>query len=315
MKKYYFLFIVVMYAAYGFSQSRPEDFIPRVPSYSTDCEGQSEAYSAKISSLKNDLQAEISRRKSQVKANTKGYDEQAGKNMMKQQGFSVSDADMQKMKSATKEEKMAMANKMLQENQNMSVDEAKNVGKMSKEGQKAWAEGMSTEMMADAQANPGKNQAAQKNNMSMYELIQEQNMLAQKIQAFNGKFSDQMETYEKMRVKASVDYNACEERIRKDFENVINTTLGDSHYEEKVQRHKACWNAFCFPLVSKYKTILDERFEGINKMAKDYYRMDELTNEISKATAGNNKDIVEPGQMFLQELYDYVSDLAIRPQP
>lgn len=56
---------------------------------------------------------------------------------MKQQGMSFSDTDIQKMKTASKEEKRALAEKMMQGNINMSVEEAQKESKISDTGKKA----------------------------------------------------------------------------------------------------------------------------------------------------------------------------------
>jgi len=63
------------------------------------------------------------------------------------------------------------------------MDEAKNMKNMSKEAQEAWAQGYAAEQMAMAQANPGQNQAADKANRSLYELLSEQSSLRIKVTA------------------------------------------------------------------------------------------------------------------------------------
>ena len=64
-----------------------------------------EQFLNKVDKLKTEVEEEITLRKSKSKTNSKGLDEQAAKNMMNQMGYSVSDAEIQKMKTASKEEK------------------------------------------------------------------------------------------------------------------------------------------------------------------------------------------------------------------
>jgi len=272
-----------------------------------------EQFLKKVDKLKTEVSEEITLRKSKTKEKVKGFDEQASKNMMKQSGYSVSDADIQKMKTASKEEKKAMAMAMMQQNMNMSVDEAKKVSKMSKEGQKAWAEGMSTEMMADAQANPDKNKVMQKNNMGMAEMAQEQSQLAQKIQLSSQKFAEQLEEFNKLKEKTRIEYEACLKKVDKEFENKVNHVLGDEYYESIKLQKETCYQIYCGYLTPKYKSILLERFNTIIALGGDFNRMDVLTNELANATTGSKKDVYEPGLMYLEALKEYMEHLEDLP--
>jgi hypothetical protein len=274
-----------------------------------------EQFLKEVGKLRAELEEEITRRKSETKQNTKGMDEQAAKNMMSQMGFSVSDADIQKMKTASKEEKMAMADKMLQQNMNMSVDEAKKVSKMSKAGQQAWAEGMTTEMMADAQANPDKYKAAQKNSMGIYEMTQEQSQLAQKIQLVTRKFDEKLEEFNKLKEKTLNEFEACLIKVAKDYEDKTNFDLGSTYAEAIAMQKNACYQTCCGYLTPKYKAILLERFNDMIALGNDYNRMDVLTNELNNATTGANRMVVEPGLTYLEALLDYTLHLQDLPAP
>jgi hypothetical protein len=274
-----------------------------------------EQFLKQVSKLKTEVEEEITLRKSKSKTNSKNLDEQAAKNMMKQSGYNVSDADIQKMKNASKEEKQAMAMAMMQQNMNMSVDEAKKVSKMSKDGQKAWAEGMSTEMMADAQANPDKNKAAQKNNMTMFELAQEQSQIAQKIQLVTRKFDEQLEEFNKLKEKTLNEFEACLKKVTKDYENKINFDLGSTYAEAIEYQQNSCYQTCCGYLTPKYSSILLDRFNAMIALGDDYNRMDVLTNELASATTGTNKKVIEPGLTYLEALLDYIVHLQELPAP
>ncbi|MBA4407960.1 MAG: hypothetical protein Q8S54_11585 [Bacteroidota bacterium] len=268
-----------------------------------------------VDKLRTEVEEEITQRRNKSKTNSKGLDEQAAKNMMSQMGFSISDAEIQKMKTASKEEKKAMADKMLQQNMNMSIDEVQKVSKMSKAGKQAWAEGMTTEMMADAQANPDKYKAAQKNNMGMFEMTQEQSQLAQKIQLVTRKFEEQLEEFNKLKEKSLNEYEACWRKVDKDYENKINFDLGDTYAEAIEYQKNACYQACCGYLTPKYAGILLERFNDMIALGDDYNRMDELTNELAGATTGTDKRYIEPGLTYLDALLDYIVHLQDLPAP
>ncbi len=306
---FFFLFLNI------FSQHAPDAFLGRMPDVgrlSCNEESNSEFFK-EVYQVKEDLQLEISRRKQESKQATKNFDEQAAKNMMKQQGMSVSDADMQKMKTASKEEKMAMANKMMQQNMNMSIEEAQKAGQMSDAGKKAWAEGMTTEMMADAQANPDKNKVAQKNNMNMFEMAQEQSQIAEKIQAGVSKFEKQLEEFNQLKENKKKEYDACMAAIAKERASRPNKSLGTDNHPDLDKKEKECYQAYCSFLTPEYQTILSNRLSAIMAMADDYYRMDELTNKLAGSASGTKKEINEPGLMYLEELRDYLIHLGHSP--
>jgi hypothetical protein len=295
----------------------PEMVVNRMPAISIIVckkEGRQQ-FLKQVDKLKTEVEEEITRRRDKSKANSKGMDEQASKNMMKQMGYSVSEADIQKMKNAGKEEKKAMAMAMMQQNTNMSVDEAKKVSKMSKEGQKAWAEGMSTEMMADAQANPDKNKAAQKNNMNMFELAQEQSQIAQKIQLVTRKFDEQLEEFNKLKEKNLNEFEACLKKVGKDYENKTNFDLGSTYAEAMEYQKNSCYQNCCGYLTPKYAGILLERLNDMVALTDNYNRLDVLTNELSKATSGTDKKVIEPGMTYLEALSDYIVHLQDLPAP
>ena len=272
-----------------------------------------EQFFKKVDKLKTEVAGEISRRKASAKKNNKGFDEQASKNMSNQAGIPVSNADMQKMKNASKEEKQAMAMDMMNKNMNMPVDEAKKASKMSKEGQAAYGEALSTEMMANAQANPDKNKAANKNNMSMAEKAMEQSQLAQKIQLKSQKFDEQLIEFNKLKEKTKVEFDTCMAKVDREFANKVNHTLGDEYYESIKLQKETCYQTYCGFLTPKYNTILQERFNTIVALGDDYNRMDVLENELASATAGSKKEIYEPGLKYLEALMDYIVHLEDLP--
>lgn len=317
MKTNILLIIFMFFGLVLNAQLKPESVVIEMPVITISvCKKEvREDFLKKVAKLKAELDEEITRRKNETKQNVKGMDEQASKNMMSQMGFSVSDADIQKLKNASKEEKKAIADKMLQESMNMSIDEVKKVSKMSKTGQKAWAEGMTTEMMADAQANPDKYKAAQKKNMGMFEMTQEQSQLAQKIQLVTRKFEEQLEEFNKLKVKSLNEFEACLKKVDKDYANKINFDLGSTYAEAIEYQKNSCYQNCCGFLTPKYSSILLDRFNAMIALGDDYNRLDVLTNELTSGTTGTNKQVIEPGLTYLEALLDYIVHLQDLPAP
>lgn len=272
-----------------------------------------EQFLKQVYKLKMEVDEELTRRKADAKKSKEGFNEQASKNMSNQAGIPVSDADMQKMKNASKEEKQAMAMAMMNQNMNMPVDEAKKASKMSKEGQAAYGEAMSTEMMADAQANPDKNKAADKNNMNMAEMAMEQSQLAQKIQLKTQKFDEELEEFSKLKEKTRIIYNSCLSKIERDYREKESYSLGSEYYESIKMQRETCYQNYCGYLTPKYASILLERFNTIVALGDDYNRLDVLETELASATSGSKKEIYEPGFKYLEALMDYIVHLEDLP--
>jgi hypothetical protein len=315
MKATIVLFIIFVAGFSLSAQKKPESFISDIPLIPNSvCSKESrDQFLTGVFQLNTELSEEISRRKNAAKQNTKGMDEQAARNMMNQMGYSVSDADIQKMKTASKEEKKAMADKMLQQNMNMSMDEVQRVSKMSDAGKQAWSEGITTEMMADAQANPDKYKTSQKTSMGMYEMVQEQSHLAQKIQSEIMKFEEKLAEFNKLKEKAFLEYNKCCDDVDKKYADKVNHFLGDEYAEPKMAEKETCYKNYCGFILPKYKTLLDERFRDLVASGADYNRLDELSNELSIATTGSKNEIFEPGLTYLEALKDYMKHLADLP--
>lgn len=309
------LFIIFFTSFSASAQTKPETFISDMPVITNSvCNYESrEQFLNEVIHLKTELSKEIARRKNSAKQNTRGMDEKAAKNMMNQMGYSVSDADIQKMKTASKEEKKALADKMMQQNMNMSMDEIQRVSKMSDAGKQAWAEGMSTEMMADAKANPDKYKAPQKISMGMYEMTMEQSQLAQKIQAGIMKFEEKLTEFNNIKEKAFLDHNKCCDEIDKKYADMVNHTLGDEYAETIRIQKESCYQSYCGFLIPKYKTLMDERYRDIVASGDDYNRMDVLSNELSSATTDSENETFEPGLTYLEALKEYMNHLENLP--
>lgn len=281
--------------------------IPEIPDAITE-DNIKESYLANLEELRNIVKEEIIKRKKANKENSKGVDMEAAKTMGAEQGFSMSEADIQKMKSKqmSKEEKMAMANKMMQQNYNMSVDEAKDVSKMSKQGQAAYGEAITAEKMAESQANQGREQSTQKKNMNRAELAQEQSDITHRLQADKARFEEKIAEYEKMYETATNDYKNCCRRVKSEYDSKQNTTLGDTYREEENRAFQNCYRGYCNNILPPFKEILSERLAKIKASANDYYRLEEINNQLSQSITGSDKHSNNSGLMYLENLNEYL---------
>lgn len=285
--------------------------IPEIPDAITE-DNIKESYLANLEELRNIVKEEIIKRKKANKENSKGVDMEAAKTMGAEQGFTMSEADMQKMKSKqmSKEEKMAMANKMMQQNYNMSVDEAKDVSKMSKQGQAAYGEAITAEKMAESQANQGREQSTQKKNMTRAELAQEQSDIAHRLQADKVRFEEKIAEYETLYENATKNYKSCCRRVKSEYDSKQNTTLGDTYREEEDRAFQNCYRGYCNNILPPYKNILSERLAKIKASANNYYRMEEINNLLSQSVTGTQKHSQNAGLMYLESLNEYLNYMS-----
>ncbi len=299
------------------AQISPMDIVistPAMPLNINDFKVQDD-FQKKVSVLKDSLANEISRRKEEAKEAGKDMENKMGKQMMQQTGANISAADMQKMKSGkmSKAEKEAMANRMMQQMANMSLDEAKDINKLSPEGKKAYSEGLSTEMMAAAQADPNKNLAQQKRNMNRAELAEEQSAITNRIQAKQSKFEDKLAQYRKNKEIWSIPYNVCLESTHKYIDSHSNVSLG-SDINEGVELQK-CFTAFYNNAAPYYKGMLDERLVDIQALTADYNRLEAIQNMMEYSITGVKKPENKVALMHLEALQEYLSYLRDLPMP
>jgi hypothetical protein len=319
MKRITIFCYALLSSVFSFSQQTPESFLGHVPAIPSNVCGISSAgqksFSVKAEEVSDQIKEAISRRKQEYKDFVGDNKDQMIQNMAGQSGLSA--ADMAKLKNGgqlSQAEAMTLANKMMGEKYNMSVGEAKNLGKMSKEGQKAWAEGYGTEMMADAQANPDKYNKDQKKNKNMYDLASEQTQLAQQIQAEEAKFQNQLE---------EINQKAAEERLKLDVQlaplikesEKINdgegSTAADAArgyafalkiYELRLK--------FCELMTPFYTDFLSRRLLSVKINLPNHYRLQEITDNLTAEQTGIKKGKMTPDLMALESISRYMTLLA-----
>ncbi len=191
MKKIILSLVAISIAVLVSAQTKTADYMKKIPALPRDScnvtKAGAESYKTQISSLEEQLRGEIDNLNEAVDQHMKSNESTAQETAMKQmsQQYGLSEADMEKMKNSknmSAAEKKAMADKMMQQQTNMSMDEVKNLSKMSDAGKKAYAEAYATEAMATSQTDP-KQQAKNENAKNQY-----QSQVASQ-QAINSKMS------------------------------------------------------------------------------------------------------------------------------
>ncbi len=181
----------------GAAQTLTQNYMKEIPALPKDScnvsRSSAETFASRVEALKDKLDQEIESIKEAVDTHMESNAGKAQENMMKQmsQMYGISQEDMDKMKNAknmSAADKQAMANKMMQQQANMTMDEARNLSKMSEAGRQAYAEAYATEAMATAKNDPGQ---AERNNYAgnMYQANVAQQEAYSKINEINNRIA------------------------------------------------------------------------------------------------------------------------------
>lgn len=195
MKKILLIGSFILLCTMAKTQVNPIIVLGKVPEIKLVCGmkyADKQQYMARIRDAEKMVDDELYNRRMAQKAKEKDYRSQAEANVAAQYGLSQSDIDkMKNSKNLTKDERekqrREMADKMMMNSGGISMAEIDQI-KGDTAAQKAWAQGYSTQKMAEQSFDPQKSQNEQKHNMSMYELISIQKNLSDSLSAAESKF-------------------------------------------------------------------------------------------------------------------------------
>jgi len=248
-----------------------------------------EDFAATVAGLEKQLQEELKAINKSVDMHMKANEGSARNNAMKQMSemYGISQADLEKMKNSknmSAAEKQAMANKMMSQQTNMTMDDAKSLGKMSDAGKKAYAEAYATEAMATNQADPqqqAKNDAA----ISQYNLVASQQAINSKVSAVGQRIAalyspiesdperqkmlDRMDAWHNKRMSMTgIDYG----------QGKLMDSLALLIKNEKT--------AYCNKYTQRYHAALRKHLEIIKSSMPDYQSLGNVSAEAIKAQSG-----------------------------
>jgi len=289
------------------AQTTPEAFLavaPTVPSNICSMKSdQKKSFLESNSVFADKLKVEIERRK---KASKEYLDKNSGKikaGTLKQVGFdSTASKNMETMTDA---ERKAMASKMMKEKYNISMEDAQNLKNMTKEQRAAWARTHSAQMMADAQANPGKYQANSNNAMEMIEINKQ-------ITAINQSFTDKDKEFGDRFAKVENDPEGL--KMRKDIqtkESILTSMMGEVSTTEAAKMDKlsaelkSLKKQYCSKFSPQHLVILNDYFAYIKKTMPDYYKFEELQERQFRLQTGTQSPMGEKGLMGIQAIEGY----------
>jgi len=231
---------------------------------------------------------------------------------MKNAGFEG--MDVQKMKNMdtkhmSEAEKKAMIDQLMQQNMNMTYDEAMKLKSKSKDTAyiKGWSKAYSTEQMANA--DPEKLQADALKNKKMFDLLQKQKYLTDKMRAGWDKYTQMFDSLQKVADTARADLD----RQLKPLYAELDGGNIDGDRREAIENQIYRQNmSFCQEYNPRYcKIMFDYKEHLFDVLIKyDYDTLENVQHEIQTYQMGVEDPLYKPGLYALQAVGGYASLLG-----
>lgn len=309
--------LYILYLLFVTTNISAQDLLGKIPAIPTNvCVASNETqkqFEEKISAIIREVDSQIMALKKQSKpdeAKAKGQAEQ----MLKQQGLSQEEIDKMKSKKMTKEEKQAMAEKMMQQYTNMSMAEVNSMKSMSKEGKQAYMEGYAAEAQATAQADAKNNKTSEVNTNNNADVLSQRNELYQNIKTQQ---QDVMLKYEQVEqdsegLKMVGKMNSLRAKISQ-----LVGGGGEGGWIEKDKKEydaaKAELNQlkkdYCQRMSPLYFSALNFHLSNLQSSYNDYQKLDEMTGKIENTIVtigttgkGGNIEYFDWAKSYLQNL-------------
>lgn len=285
------LFFSILFLACNFLQAQnlTDNYlnkIPPIPKESCDIsKAEVETFQEQIGVLDTEIKNQIRLLRQQENAQVKNSEARSKQNAMQQmsQQYGLSQEEMNKMQSGKMSEadKKALANKMMQQQTNMSMGEVQNLGKMSEAGKKAYMEAYGTEAMAtSSQPNAVQKKESEKAKDS-YELMNEQQSVMAKINDASQKIGNLYTAIEKDPKRIQMLANI--EKMQSKFTSMIgaNGGQGDS-MDSLAVKIKNEQNKYCQLFTPQYCNAVNQHFTILTNSLPDQFRLGEITAEMTK---------------------------------
>ncbi|MGE0021728.1 MAG: hypothetical protein AB7S72_18815 [Draconibacterium sp.] len=293
MKSTVLLIVSVLLVNLIHAQSLTSGFLNKIPALPKESCNISktdvEAFQQQVSALDTEIKNQIRVLRQLENAQEKNAEKQAKQNAMQQMSeqYGLSQEEMNKMKNGKMSEadKKALANKMMQQQTNMSMGEVQNIGKMSEAGKKAYMEAYGTEAMATASqptANQKKESEKAKNS---YELMQEQQSVMAKVNAASQKIGNQYAAIETDPKRIEMLDNI--EKMQDKFTSMIGANGGQGETMDslavKIQNEKI---KYCNLFTPPYRDAVNQHLTILKNSFPDQFRLGEITAQLAKAQTG-----------------------------
>lgn len=274
MKRIYIISLFFFIVSSGFSQIRPEAFIDKMPTMPLNLislnEEQQEAYLTKVNEVQKEIKTEIDRRNKNIKAMA------------------------QSMQTQT----------LQQQYRNNNIN-PQQLATMSEQERQAWANAYAKQQLQTIQSSPSAAQKKIEQGEKTYNLIYEQKRLTDSLNIIISRISKEFSDIEEdpQRQESLEKISLLKEKLMKQtgIASKDNTELEMQLNAEKEQYTRT--------YLSRYVTALSH-FESFAKSCLPaYYRLEEITNNLSLLQSGVEISN-ESGGMGLAVVSDYFAYLS-----
>jgi pyruvate/2-oxoglutarate dehydrogenase complex dihydrolipoamide acyltransferase (E2) component len=316
MKKTYIILLAAGLTLAAAGQKTPSDYLRMIPQLPKDSCGTTRAgvdlYTQLVETLINQLENDISARDRTLSAGMANNEAAAKENALKQmsQMYGMSQEDIDKIrnsKNMSAADKQAMANKMVQQQTNMSMDEIKNLQKMSDAGKKAYTEAYAAEAMAVSQADP-KAQANQSASNSTFDMVREQQEAQNRVSAISQKIAG-------FYLPVESDPEALKMiRNIETWQAKINSMIGVDYGQGKQMDSLALLVKtekirYCNRFSPKYRTALRQHLALVKSTLPDYRHLGEVTAKVTSMQTGTGTPEEVLDLPSLQSIRSYLEKL------
>jgi len=290
------------------------DKLPTLPGAVCEVDTASKnEYMRRLGIISREIEEIVSKKKKEVQKEADKLKPEMEKKVAQEYGLSGADVQKLKDKNLSKEEKKKIADKMLQDKANISMEEIERLKKMSKEGKEAWAEAYGTEVMANMPSGDSvkteeqiKMEKELEKNSKLNELVKEQQLLINKIDAVNKIYENKMVEFRKEDSLQTFILNEELKPLREQLSNYPTKDQQKSIYQLMAQHYIT----YCSLLSPKYINIIKDVKNSVGPLLPDYNRLEEINTEINKIMFGAKDGLNSPGLMQLGAVQGLVSIMA-----
>lgn len=319
MKKIFYTIIAFVPGLICSGQVTPESMISKIPSIQSVCgmrTAEKDKYMSDISEVSKMIDDELRERRLDQKAREKEYKEQAQANVASQYGLSQADMDqMKNSKNMSKEERdrqrKEMATKMMNNSGGITMGEIDNI-KGDTAAQKAWAQGYSTQKMAEQSVDPQNTQKEQLHSMNMNQLVSAQKRLSDSLNAAEGKYMKKFDELEKDITRPRL-YDQIDS-LQRELSSLMGVDYGQGdRIEALFSSIKGKCNLYCNKYSSPFIDVLKDYRLYANASIPAWNRLQDITMKIAELQTGV-KIQEKKGTMALECLKRYMDKLSLVDQ-
>jgi hypothetical protein len=288
MKKVFLAAVFFSFATFAYAQTTPESYLEAMPALPESCchlkTAEKRAYLTTVNELISKMDKDIQQRKKDSNAYVEANRDKIAANMMAQGGYAG--AMPQTKGKMTKEERKALADQMLREQYGMSMDDAKNLKKMSKEERTAWAMSQGANAAAKAQADPQKYGNARRQAKTTYDLQVEQKELWEKTNARNAELHKKREVLDQEADATKTKEIDPLQQKYFSMTGLVISKIQEARIDQANKQLKDAKNRYCETYSPQYLAIAREYLSTVKTSLPDYYRLEEI---MAKVQMGQDK--------------------------